>query len=85
MLRNRIYESMTRLNLSSNRYLRVWCTTTDCDQFGPDAKVVEAINALGQFPAIIDVRIALNKLEHVAAYEITGGDGNGNVTYMDWP
>jgi hypothetical protein len=87
-MKNRQYESMTRVPLTYWT-VRVWCTEP-CYRLGPSPEIATAVldaatksKYTGDVP--VDVALALDRIENVAAYEIVDLNGNGAVVYTDWP
>jgi hypothetical protein len=82
---------MTKLKFH-NLDVRVWsnCEQPECTLmgfFGPDKRVIEVIEQVINSDENCDVELLreeLEKLDHVAAYEIVDSEGQGVVVYPDW-
>ena len=95
MSRKRCVETITKMRFH-HLHVRVW---TNCEQpdrsfaafFGPDERVVEVVDQAvsdtkfysEENCALERLRDELEKLGHVAAYEIVDAEGNGVVVHPD--
>lgn len=94
--KNRQYETMTRLEVGIY-HVRVW-TTVGHLVAGPDQRIIQAffehdwlvlprrrtVAAQPAPPDIASISAVLDKLDHIAAYEILDQDGHGAIVYPDW-
>jgi hypothetical protein len=77
---NPVYETMTRVQVSEGRLVRVWREEPSLT-LGPDREVLAAINS----SAISgDIMRNVGRLERVSAIEIVDEFGNGGIFYPDW-
>ena len=83
-MKNRIYESMTRVQLTEFT-IRVWATETAAYP-GPRMEIVEAIHRISPRGSFFRERIieTLDAFPDVSAYEILDAQGNGCIVYPDW-
>ena len=76
---SKIYESMTRA-VVGDFVVRVW-KSESVPTYGPSKEITDALQ--GSPPD--EIRKTLDAISGIAAYEILDANGNGLVTYFDWP
>ena len=90
-MKNRCVETMTKIKFH-HLHVRVWSNCEQPDRglmgfFGPDERVIEVIERVISSDEHCNVELLRNeleKLDHVAAYEIIDSEGQGVVVYPDW-
>lgn len=96
-MKNRCVETMTKMRFH-HLFVRVWSNCEQPELtlmgfFGPDERVIDIVEqvinsdqhkGISGYCDIELLRDELEKLEHVAAYEIVDSEGQGIVVYPDW-
>ena len=81
---NLYYESMTRVKWNGWT-ARVWRQWESKLEIGSNEDLRDVFKVAGPISTVPEIRRKLFELERVNAVELLDEDGNGTVTYKDWP